>query len=183
MFTAPSVDCSSPRPNGSSQRIPDSDDSIPPTRTSSTTRVEPGCTTPGNGRIERASSRPRRPAAITNATTVPTSIRREPSVIAVQWKASWRPGPYSTMPRPRASLNSVTSPSSGLPPIGRRSCSPVQMVGIDEAPSVHDLRQGQFDDVHGATILECRDQHVDLGLRHHRLHGESPPAEQFRDGR
>jgi hypothetical protein len=46
--------------------------------------VDPGGTTPGSGRTERASSRPSRPAPTTKATTVPTAIRRVPSVIAVE---------------------------------------------------------------------------------------------------
>ena len=62
-------------------------------------RVDPGGTTPGRGRTDRASSRPSRPADTMKATTVPTAIRREPSVMAVQWKPSLRPGPYSMTPR------------------------------------------------------------------------------------
>lgn len=42
--------------------------------------------TPGSGRTPRASSRPPRPGTTSKATTVPTSIVRVPSVIAVQWK-------------------------------------------------------------------------------------------------
>jgi hypothetical protein len=47
-------------------------------------KVEPGGTTPGKGRTERASRRPSRPAPTLKATTVPGLICREPSVMAVQ---------------------------------------------------------------------------------------------------
>jgi len=43
------------------------------------------------------------------ATTVPTSMRRLPSVMAVQWKGTNR-SPHPTRPTPRGSSNSSTVP-------------------------------------------------------------------------
>ena len=115
------------------------------------------------------------------ATTVPTAIRREPSVIAVQWKPDLRPGPYSMTPKPRGSSNSMTSPTSGACPTGGGSTGPAQAAGVNgvalpgSAPSMDDLRQRQFDDVGGTTVLQRRDEDVDLRFRHHRLHHNPPP--------
>jgi hypothetical protein len=58
---------------------------------------------------------------MTKATTEPTAMDRDPSVMAVQWKSSRRPGPYSTTPIPAASSNSTTSPTSGAFPTGAKS--------------------------------------------------------------
>jgi hypothetical protein len=50
--------------------------------------------------------------------------------MAVQWKPSFRPSPYSITPSPRGSSNSITSPTSGVPPTGTGSKSPYDADGV-----------------------------------------------------
>ena len=96
--------------------------------------MNPGRTTPGSGRIDWASSRPNLPGTTTKATTAPTSIRRDPSVMAVQWKGSVRPRPNSTVPRPLSSSNAATSPTSGVSPTGGSAKGPVHRVATVVGP-------------------------------------------------
>ncbi len=103
--------------------------------------------------------------------------------MAVQWNGSRRPGPYSTTPSPRASSNSATSPTMGFLFTGRSSVDALHVVDIGDPRSVHDLRQGQFDDVRGPPILEGRDEDIDLGLGDDGLDRESPTAEELGHGR
>ena len=55
-------------------------------------------------------------------------------------------------------------------PDPRRPGPPRACVIVVARPSVDDLGDRQLDDVGGALVLQRRDQDVDVGLGHHRLH-------------
>ena len=74
------------------------------------------------------------------ATTVPTPIRRDPSVTAVQWKGTQR-SPHPTVPTPRASSNSTTVPIRVVSPTGTSS-GPAGVVTVEANGSCHLFSQG-----------------------------------------
>jgi len=86
------------------------------------------------------------------ATTAPTSMVRDPSVIAEQWKGTFRSGPVSMVPMPRESSNETTVPINGVRPTGTRSEGEVGVGGVTGACSVDDLGKCEFDDVGGPTV-------------------------------
>ena len=112
------------------------------------------------------------------ATSVPTSIALLPSLLAVQWNGTIRV-PHRTAPSPRGSSNSATVPSTVVAPTGTKSSGPAGSEGVMGTPSMDDLGQGELDDVGGTPVPQRRDEHVDLRLADHGLHGEAATAEQF----
>ena len=116
------------------------------------------------------------------ATMAPASMVRVPSVMAVQWKATIRSSKRTT-PTPRRSSNSATVPTNVALPTGSRSAEPFGSGGVTRVPSVHDLRQGQFDDVRSTPVAQFGNEHIDLRLTDHGLDGESTTTEEFGHGR